>query len=285
MAFAFLDRDRSIAHPGLQPLARPTRCPGHPPFHRPGLRLLGLQEPAARPARRRRLHLEPQRGRLHLLHRHRLPRNLRRRLRCMARAGRPPPGHVLLRPLLRLRLCDRLGPGCTIQPCPIYLGYGVVGGIGLGLGYISPVSTLIKWFPDRPGLATGLAIMGFGGGAMIGGPLASQLMAYFKAAGQPSISYTLVTMGVLYFVFMMFGVFTIRVPREGWKPEGWSVTTKPPPSSPPTTSTSHTPGRPHSSGCSGSSSSPTSPPASASSSRPAHDPGPLQRPASAPPPR
>ncbi|QHN02346.1 OFA family MFS transporter [Granulicella sp. WH15] len=104
----------------------------------------------------------------------------------------------------------------------IYLGYGVIGGIGLGLGYISPVSTLIKWFPDRPGLATGLAIMGFGGGAMIGSPLATQLMAHFKAAGQPAIPYTFVTMGLLYFFFMMFGVFTIRVPREGWKPEGWS---------------------------------------------------------------
>ena len=108
----------------------------------------------------------------------------------------------------------------------IYLGYGVVGGIGLGLGYISPVSTLIKWFPDRPGLATGLAIMGFGGGAMIGGPLANQLMAHFKAAGQPSIPYTFMTMGALYFLFMMFGVFTIRIPREGWKPEGWSGTNK-----------------------------------------------------------
>ena len=108
----------------------------------------------------------------------------------------------------------------------IYVGYGVVGGMGLGLGYISPVSTLIKWFPDRPGLATGLAIMGFGGGAMIGGPLAIQLMAYFKAAGQPSIPFTFMTMGAAYFVFMMFGVFTIRVPREGWKPEGWSGTNK-----------------------------------------------------------
>jgi MFS family permease len=103
----------------------------------------------------------------------------------------------------------------------IYLGYGVVGGVGLGLGYISPVSTLIKWFPDRPGLATGLAIMGFGGGAMIGGPLANNLMAHFKAAGQPSIPYTMITMGILYFIFMMFGVFTIRVPQDGWKPAGW----------------------------------------------------------------
>jgi MFS family permease len=108
----------------------------------------------------------------------------------------------------------------------IYLGYGVVGGIGLGLGYISPVSTLIKWFPDRPGLATGLAIMGFGGGAMIGGPLASQLMAHFTAARQPSIPYTFITMGILYFLFMMYGVITIRVPREGWKPDGWSGNNK-----------------------------------------------------------
>ena len=104
----------------------------------------------------------------------------------------------------------------------VYLGYGVVGGIGLGLGYISPVSTLIKWFPDRPGLATGLAIMGFGGGAMIGSPLGNQLMAHFAKQGKPPIASTFVTMGVVYFVFMMFGVFTIRVPREGWKPEGWS---------------------------------------------------------------
>jgi MFS family permease len=109
----------------------------------------------------------------------------------------------------------------THQLALIYLGYGVIGGIGLGLGYISPVSTLIKWFPDRPGLATGLAIMGFGGGAMIGGPLASNLMAHFKAAGQPPIPYTMATMGILYFIFMMFGVFTIRVPQDGWKPAGW----------------------------------------------------------------
>ena len=88
----------------------------------------------------------------------------------------------------------------------VYLGYGAVGGVGLGLGYISPVSTLIKWFPDRPGLATGLAIMGFGGGAMIGGPLASQLMAHFRAAGAPAVPYTMAVMGVLYFAFMLFGV-------------------------------------------------------------------------------
>ncbi len=114
--------------------------------------------------------------------------------------------------------------GAQLHSLPlIYFGYGVVGGIGLGLGYISPVSTLIKWFPDSPGLATGLAIMGFGGGAMIGGPLANQLMAHFKVAGQPSIPYTMLVMGTLYFTLMMYGVFTIRVPRKDWRPSGWAA--------------------------------------------------------------
>ena len=107
----------------------------------------------------------------------------------------------------------------------IYLGYGVIGGVGLGLGYISPVSTLIKWFPDRPGLATGLAIMGFGGGAMIGSPLGTRLMAFYHTTAHP-ISATWLTMGLLYFVFMMFGVFTVRVPQAGWKPEGWEPRAK-----------------------------------------------------------
>ncbi len=104
----------------------------------------------------------------------------------------------------------------------IYFGYGVIGGIGLGIGYISPVSTLIRWFPDRPGLATGMAIMGFGGGAMIGSPLGAKLMLFYRASGHQPIAATWVTMGVLYFIFMMFGVFTIRIPGPGWKPVGWS---------------------------------------------------------------
>lgn len=103
----------------------------------------------------------------------------------------------------------------------IYLGYGVIGGIGLGIGYISPVSTLIRWFPDRPGLATGLAIMGFGGGAMIGSPLGTRLMGFYKAGGHAPIASAWITMGMLYFIFMMFGVFTVRVPHVGWKPVGW----------------------------------------------------------------
>jgi MFS family permease len=108
----------------------------------------------------------------------------------------------------------------------LLLGYGVLGGIGLGIGYISPVTTLIKWFPDRPGMATGMAIMGFGGGAMIASPLSTTLMAYFKTAAVPGVASTFVTMGILYFCFMMFGVFTVRIPRPDWRPAGW---TAPPP--------------------------------------------------------
>ena len=100
-------------------------------------------------------------------------------------------------------------------------GYGVLGGIGLGIGYISPVSTLIKWFPDRPGMATGMAIMGFGGGAMIGSPLAVNLMKHFSSPSSTGVAETMLAMGVLYFVIMMFGVFTVRVAPPGWKPEGF----------------------------------------------------------------
>jgi MFS family permease len=104
----------------------------------------------------------------------------------------------------------------------VYLGYGVLGGIGLGLGYISPVSTLVKWFPDRPGMATGMAIMGFGGGAMIGSPLAVALMNRFRSPTSPGVVETFVAMGLIYFTFMMFGVFTVRVPPEGWRPAGYA---------------------------------------------------------------
>jgi MFS family permease len=107
----------------------------------------------------------------------------------------------------------------------LVLGYGVLGGVGLGLGYISPVSTLIKWFPDRPGMATGMAIMGFGGGAMIASPLSVALMAHFKTADSPGVWQTFVAMGVIYFLFMMFGVITVRIPAPGWKPAGAASTT------------------------------------------------------------
>lgn len=103
----------------------------------------------------------------------------------------------------------------------VYLGYGVIGGIGLGLGYVSPVSTLIKWFPDRRGMATGMAIMGFGGGAMIGAPLAVLLMDFFKSAESVGVLETFLVMGGVYFISMMIGALTIRIPPENWQPQGW----------------------------------------------------------------
>ena len=104
----------------------------------------------------------------------------------------------------------------------LWIGLGFIGGIGLGLGYISPVSTLVKWFPDRRGMATGMAIMGFGGGAMIGSPLANLLMNYFKTPTSVGVSQTFLVMGAIYFVFMMVGAFGYRVPPAGWRPDGWA---------------------------------------------------------------
>lgn len=104
----------------------------------------------------------------------------------------------------------------------IWLGLGVIGGCGLGLGYISPVSTLIKWFPDRRGLATGMAIMGFGGGAMIGAPLGDRLMRHFATPTSVGVWQTFVVLGLVYFVAMMAGAFGYRVPRADWKPAGWT---------------------------------------------------------------
>ena len=104
----------------------------------------------------------------------------------------------------------------------VYLGCGFIGGIGQGLGYITPVSTLIKWFPDRRGMATGFAIMGYGGGAMIGSPLAVWLMAHFASNSVPGVASTLMVMGVLYFVVMSLGAFGFRVAPAGWRPAGWT---------------------------------------------------------------
>ena len=104
----------------------------------------------------------------------------------------------------------------------VYLGCGLIGGIGQGLGYITPVSTLIKWFPDRRGLATGFAIMGYGGGAMIGSPLAVWLMARFGSGGVAGVADTLMIMGVLYGVVMALGAFGFRHAPPGWQPQGWN---------------------------------------------------------------
>lgn len=108
----------------------------------------------------------------------------------------------------------------------LWLGSGIIGGCGLGLGYISPVSTLIKWFPDRRGMATGMAIMGFGGGAMIGAPLADILMKHFATPTSVGVWQTFVALGVIYFVAMMAGAFGYRVPPADWKPAGWTPSTQ-----------------------------------------------------------
>lgn len=108
----------------------------------------------------------------------------------------------------------------------MWVGLGVIGGIGLGLGYISPVSTLIKWFPDKRGMATGMAIMGFGGGAMVGAPLAAELMNHFASAESVGVWQSFVVMAVVYFVFMVGGALAYRVPPTGWKPEGWTAPVK-----------------------------------------------------------
>ncbi|MBC7455580.1 MAG: OFA family MFS transporter [Massilia sp.] len=103
----------------------------------------------------------------------------------------------------------------------MWLGSGAIGGIGLGLGYISPVSTLIKWFPDRRGMATGMAIMGFGGGAVIGAPMADKLMKYFATPASIGVWETFLVMAAVYFIYMIAGAMSYRVPASGWKPAGW----------------------------------------------------------------
>jgi MFS family permease len=116
----------------------------------------------------------------------------------------------------------------TEQLWLVYFGYGFIGGIGLGIGYISPVSTLIKWFPDRPGMATGMAIMGFGGGALIAAPLSRQLLSWYDpnftvlgGASGSAVAKLFLTLGVVYFLVMMLGVFNVRVPPPGWRPAGF----------------------------------------------------------------
>ena len=109
----------------------------------------------------------------------------------------------------------------------VYLGYGFLGGIGLGLGYISPVSTLVKWFPDRPGMATGMAIMGFGGGALIGAPLGVELMGRFQSSTSVGVKEAFLVMACVYFLYMMSGAFLVRVPEPGWLPVGYTPPARP----------------------------------------------------------
>jgi MFS family permease len=104
----------------------------------------------------------------------------------------------------------------------VYLGYGVIGGCGLGIGYITPVSTLIAWFPDRRGMSTGMAIMGFGGGALVASPLSDILMRHFASPTSTGVATTWAVLGVVYLALMSAGAFGYRVPAPGWKPEGWT---------------------------------------------------------------
>ena len=103
----------------------------------------------------------------------------------------------------------------------VYFGYGVLGGCGLGIGYITPVSTLISWFPDRRGMATGMAIMGFGGGALVASPLSVLLMKQFASPTSTGVAQTWLVLGVVYLLVMCAGAFGYRLPAPGWKPEGW----------------------------------------------------------------
>ena len=105
------------------------------------------------------------------------------------------------------------------SPGLFYLGYGVLGGLGLGVGYLTPVATLVKWFPDRRGLATGLAIMGFGFGALLAGPLVVKLIA---AAG---LAHTFMILGGGYLAVMMVCAQVLRRPPDGWRPAGWTGST------------------------------------------------------------
>src|SRR5262245_8607653 len=110
----------------------------------------------------------------------------------------------------------------------IYLGYGVLGGCGLGIGYISPVKTLITWFPDRPGMATGMAIMGFGGAALIASPLSVHLMQVFSTPTHVGVAETFLVLGLVYFCFMTVGAAIVRLPPPGWAPAGYVAPAEPP---------------------------------------------------------
>ncbi len=113
------------------------------------------------------------------------------------------------------------GIGLAIhQSVLVFIGMGLIGGIGCGLGYIAPVSTLVKWFPDRRGMATGMAIMGFGGGAFLAGYLNVYLM------NQMGIARTVITLGVVYLAIMLIGARILRRPPEGWKPHNWTPPTQ-----------------------------------------------------------
>ena len=102
----------------------------------------------------------------------------------------------------------------------LYISYGVIGGLGLGLGYIVPVATLVKWFPDRRGLITGIAVGGFGAGALITAPVATRLIQTVGVL--PTFAY----LGVAYFIIVIIAGLFMQNPPEGWQPEGWTPSQK-----------------------------------------------------------
>uniref|UniRef100_A0A8J4M6C9 MFS transporter n=1 Tax=Acidicaldus sp. TaxID=1872105 RepID=A0A8J4M6C9_9PROT len=118
-----------------------------------------------------------------------------------------------------------LGIAVSIHQLWLIYIISVICGIGQGLGYITPVSTLIKWFPDRRGLATGFAILGYGGGAMIGAPLAVWIMTHFAGNGIAGVPEALIGLGVIYFLVMSAGAFGFRVAPTGWRPLGFTPST------------------------------------------------------------
>lgn len=102
----------------------------------------------------------------------------------------------------------------------LYLTYGLLGGLGLGLGYIVPVATLVKWFPDRRGFITGLAVAGFGAGALITAPIATALIQ------NVGVLQTFAILGIVYLVAVIAGASVMQNPPAGWKPAGWEPTAK-----------------------------------------------------------
>ena len=220
---SILDRSHTIAKPGFSRWMVPPAalcihlCIGQvyafSVFNLPMTKLIGITKSG--PGR-----LEAHRAWLDLLDRHLLPRGFRglssaAGSRRAVRAAPCSPPHCASAAGFFVSAF-----GVSVhQLWIVYLGYGVLGGIGLGLGYISPVSTLIKWFPDRPGMATGMAIMGFGGAAMIASPLSVWLMSIFSTPTHVGVAESFVVMGLVYACFMLVGAAIVRLPAPGWKPE------------------------------------------------------------------
>jgi MFS transporter, OFA family, oxalate/formate antiporter len=98
----------------------------------------------------------------------------------------------------------------------LYLTYGVIGGIGLGFAYIVPISVLVKWFPDRRGLMTGIAVGGFGAGALVTAPVATRLI---QSVG---VLHTFAYLGIAFFIVSVAAGYFMENPPEGWQPEGWT---------------------------------------------------------------